>query len=131
LVAGGHLTPEPVESIYSGVVSLRALRLIIFIAELNKLQLWGADVRSAYLESTTKEKVYFIAGGEFGQLEANTLIVEKALYGLQSSGLRWHEKFADILRDIGFQQCRAESDIWMRKKENVYEYITVYVDDYV
>ena len=37
LVAGGHLTPEPVDSVYSGVVSLRGLRLIIFLAELNGL----------------------------------------------------------------------------------------------
>jgi hypothetical protein len=56
LVAGGHLTPEPTESIYSGVVSLRALHLFIFIAELNNLQLWGADVSSTYLEAATKEK---------------------------------------------------------------------------
>ena len=25
LVAGGHLTPEPVESVYSGLVSIRSL----------------------------------------------------------------------------------------------------------
>ena len=30
LVADGHLTPDPVGSIYSGVVSLRNLRLVIF-----------------------------------------------------------------------------------------------------
>ena len=31
LVADGHLTPEPIENIYSGVVSLRNLRLVIFL----------------------------------------------------------------------------------------------------
>jgi hypothetical protein len=87
LVAGGHLTPEPDESIYSGVVSLRALRIIIFIAALNKLELWGADVSSSYLEAKTKEKVYIIAGGEFGRLEGHTLVIDKALYGVRSSGL--------------------------------------------
>ena len=44
LVAGGHLTETPVDSVYSGVVSLRSLRLVIFLAELNKLELWGADI---------------------------------------------------------------------------------------
>ena len=34
LVADGHLTPEPVESIYSGVVSLRNLRQVIFIGKI-------------------------------------------------------------------------------------------------
>ena len=38
LVAGGHLTLDPIESIYSGVVSIRSLRLIIFLAKLNNLE---------------------------------------------------------------------------------------------
>ena len=48
LVAGGHLTPDPIESIYSGVVSIRSLRLVIFLAKLNKLVVWGADIGNAY-----------------------------------------------------------------------------------
>ena len=61
LVAGGHLTDDPVDSVYSGVVSLRSLRLLIFLSELNKLTLWGADVGNAYLEAYTKERVYIVA----------------------------------------------------------------------
>ena len=56
LVADGHLTPEPVESVYSGYVSLRNLRLVIFLGKLNNLELWGADSGSAYLEAVTEEK---------------------------------------------------------------------------
>jgi hypothetical protein len=56
LVAGGHLTDVPLDSIYSGVVSLRGLRLIVFLSELNGLSLWGADVGHAYLEAMTAEK---------------------------------------------------------------------------
>jgi hypothetical protein len=82
LVAGVHLTPVPDNSVYSGGISLRALRIIFFLSELKDLQLWGADVSSAYLEATTKEKVLFIAGGEFGDLSGHTLIINKALYGL-------------------------------------------------
>ena len=47
LVADGHLTPEPIENIYSGVVSLRNLRLVIFLGKLNNLELWGADIGNA------------------------------------------------------------------------------------
>ena len=39
LVAGGHLTDIPLESVYSGVVSLRGLRLVVFLAEHNDLEL--------------------------------------------------------------------------------------------
>ena len=48
LVAGGHLTPDPIESIYSGISSIRSLRLVIFLAKLNNLEVWGADIGNAY-----------------------------------------------------------------------------------
>ena len=54
LVAGGHLT-MPVESRYSGIVSIRSLRLVILLAELNKMDVCGVDIGNAYLEATTKE----------------------------------------------------------------------------
>jgi hypothetical protein len=60
LVAGGHLTEPNTESVYSGVVLLQGNRLIGFLADINKLQLWGADVGYAYLEATTKEKAYIV-----------------------------------------------------------------------
>ena len=57
LVADGHLTPEPTENIYSGVVSLRNLRLVIFQDKLNSLYIWGADIGKAYLEAFTDEQL--------------------------------------------------------------------------
>jgi hypothetical protein len=59
------------------------------------------------------------------------LVIFKALYGLRTSGLRWHERFADCLRDMGFEPSKLEPGIWMRKNGNIYEYIAFYVDDLV
>ena len=114
IVAGGHLTDTPLESVYSGVVSLRGVRLVLFLAELNGLEVYQSDVGNAYLESYTKEKVYVIGGPELHELEGHILVIVKALYGLKSSGLRWHERFSEVLRDMGFFPCPAEPDIWMR-----------------
>ena len=115
LVAGGRLTDVPIDSVYSGVVSLRSLRIVIFFSELNQLLLWGADVGNAYLEALTKEKVFIIGGPEFGDKEGCILIIFKALYGLRTSGLRWHERFSDILCDMGFSPSKGDPDVWMRK----------------
>ena len=57
LVADGHLTPEPIENIYSGVVSLRNLSLVIFLGKLHHLDLWGADIGNAYIEAFTDDKL--------------------------------------------------------------------------
>ena len=129
LVANGNLTETPTESVYSGVVSLKGLRIITFLAELNGLCLWTTDVGNAYLESFTSEKIVFRAGPEFGSREGHTMKVVRALYGLKSSGARWHDRLADVLRDMGFFPSKADEDIWMRRVDDHYEYIAVYVDD--
>jgi hypothetical protein len=73
LFAGGHLTDPNTESVYSSIVSLQGIRLNVFLTELNKLQLWVADVGNAYLEATTKEKVYIVGGPALGSLEGHSL----------------------------------------------------------
>ena len=123
------MTDVPVDSVYSGVVSLKGLRTVLFIAELNGLETYSTDIGNAYLEAYTAEKVAIIGGPEFGEREGHTLLIVKALYGLRSSGKRWHEKFADTLRDLGFFPSKAEDDIWMRERNGIYEYVAVYVDD--
>ena len=130
-VAGGHRTDTPIESTYSAVVSLLGVRMITFLAELNGMDLWSTDIGNAYLESYTSEKVCFVAGAEFGPLAGHTLIIQKAQYGLKSSGKCWHDRLHDVLRSMGFVPSRAEEDIWMRDCGDHYEYIGVYVDDLI
>jgi hypothetical protein len=40
LVAGGHLTETPIDSVYSSVVSLRGIRIVTFLSELNGCETW-------------------------------------------------------------------------------------------
>ena len=131
LVADGHLTKEPVESIYSGVVSLRSLRMVVLLSQLNDLEIWGADGGNAYLEAYTDKKLCIIAGPEFKELQGHLLIMIKALNGTCSGGARWHDRLFDILQELKFKPSKADPDVWMRSEPGgtCYEYIAVYVDD--
>ena len=43
----------------------------------------------------------------------------------------WHDKFFEILHQMGFKSSRADPDTWMKysKDGSHYEYIAVYIDD--
>ena len=86
VVADGHLTATPSESVYSGVVPLRCLRTCVFIGEFDGRVPWATDIGNAYLEAVTSEKVYIRAGSEFGEPRGHLLIIYKTLYGLRLSG---------------------------------------------
>ena len=125
------MTPEPDESVYSSVATRRSLRIVVFLAELNGLMLMQGDIGNAYLESYTHEKVYFIAGPEFSHYAGHTFIIDKALYGLRSSGLRFHERLSTVLRSFGYNRSKVDPDVWMRDGGNVWEYAVIYVDDII
>ena len=88
LVSDGHLTDVPISIIYSVVVSLRGIIIVLFVAKSNELYSWGTDIGNACLEEFTKQKFYVKTGREFGTLEDHILIINKALRGLRTSGLR-------------------------------------------
>ena len=76
-------------------------------------------------------KKRFIAGPEFGPLARHTLVIEKALYGLRSSGIRFHERLSSVLRKYNFHRSRVDPDLWMRDGGSVWKYLVVYVDDII
>ena len=81
------------------------------------------------LRAIQRRRSHFVAGPEFGALEGHTFLIRKALYGLRSSGARWHDRLYDSLTGMGFTPCKSDPDIWMRPCNDHYEYIACYVDD--
>ena len=75
---------------------------MVFLAELNGLMSMQGNIGNAYLESYTHKKVYFIVGPEFAHYAGHTFIIDKALYGLRSSGLWFHERLSTVLRGFRF-----------------------------
>eukprot|EP00978_Attheya_sp_CCMP212_P009067 scaffold21363_cov33-Attheya_sp.AAC.6 len=79
LVAGGNFTEAPPpEDIYSGVVGMETIRYCMQVAAMNNLQVCAADVGNAFLYGKTREKVYVIAGPEFGDDAGKRMIIDKA-----------------------------------------------------
>jgi hypothetical protein len=133
-VAGGHLTETPASITYSSVVSRDSVRLAFLIAALNDLDILACDVGNAYLNAPCREKVWFVAGPEFGSRQGTVIKIVRALYGLKSSGASWRAMFNSTILEMGFKPTIADPDAYLRANAKpdgfkYYEYMLVYVDD--
>jgi hypothetical protein len=54
--------------------------MVTFLSDLNGMELWATNMGNAYLEVYRAEKLFIVAGPEFGELEGHMLIISKALY---------------------------------------------------
>jgi Reverse transcriptase (RNA-dependent DNA polymerase) len=72
-----------------------------------------------------------VVGKEFGAYghHGHLLVIVKALYGLKTSGARWHGKVADTMRQLGFVPSKADSDVWMKDCGDYWFYVCTWVDD--
>ena len=134
LVAGGHTTETPAALTYASVVSRDSVRIALTIAALNDLQVLACDIQNAYLTAKCREKIWTVAGPEFGSEKGKIFIVRMALYGLKSSGAAFRSLLAETLHELEYVPSKADPDVWMRPavKTNgfeYYEYVLCYVDD--
>ena len=65
-VADGHKTDPPATLTYASVVSRDPVRLFFLLAALNDLKVAACDIEGAYLTDDCREKIYIVAGPEFG-----------------------------------------------------------------
>ena len=134
LVADGHKTNAPSSITYSSVVSRESVRLALLIASLNGLDISCCDIGNAYLNADCREKLWTVAGSEFGSEKGTVMIIARALYGLKSSGAAWRAKLAETMRTMGYVATQADPDVWIKRAvkpngQEYYCYMLVYVDD--
>ena len=133
-VSDGHKTKTPAAMTYSSVVSRESVRISLMIAALNDLDVLAFDIQNSYLMVDCIERVYVVAGPEFGSEDGNNMMVKKAFYGLKISGAAFRAFLADTLDAMGYWMSYADPDLWLQPAVNLggfkyYEYILFYVDD--
>ena len=133
LVVGGHVIDSKDHVTYSSTIKDISVRLLMLVGIQNGLEFMSGDIGNAFCTAPCAEKVWSVAGPEFGQKEGCTVVLKRALYGLNTASRSFHEFFGDFLRSLGFEPSRADQDLWIRKSEhyNGYEYIATHVDDII
>jgi hypothetical protein len=67
----------------------------------------------AYLNAPCRERIWFVAGPEFGSRQGQVIKIVRALYGFKSSGASWrHTLQKTICEDLGFESTIADPDVY-------------------
>ncbi|KAL7529743.1 hypothetical protein ACHAXR_003131, partial [Thalassiosira sp. AJA248-18] len=154
-VAGGHTTDTPTSLTFSSVVSRDSVKIAFLIAALNEVDVMACDIGNAYLNAPCREKIWFEAGPECGEIQGKVCKLVRILYGLKSSGAAWRAMFSTFIQEkLGFTPTRIDPYVYLRKSYKVkpeagtsgtsselgpntsssagdayYEFLLVYVDD--
>jgi hypothetical protein len=75
LVAGGNLTDPPPCLNYSSVVARESVPIAFLIPAVNGYDIIAAGVQNAYVQATSVEKYFAIAGDEFGDEKKKTALI--------------------------------------------------------
>ena len=89
------------------------------------------DVSNAFVTAPNSEKVWAVAGDEFGDKKGCKVEIQRALYGLAGSARAFADFLADTLLRMGFTPSRADPDLWLKESENGFDFIASHVDDII
>ena len=120
---------------YASTPKLSTSRLFIMLMVKWKLKWSEFDVTAAYLHADLEEEIYLEPPPGITRTTANgeRMIwrLLKSLYGLKQAGRNWMRTFFRHLRELGLNQSRADTSLWMSKatKGKIDLILFVHTDD--
>ena len=133
LVIGGHVLDSTGHEVYASTMKSVSSRILMIIAATNDLEVMMGDIGNVYLHADTEEKFYTRSGPKFEAvvlMDAGTLLeVVKVLYGLPTSGNRWHAHLSQNLREMSFKPNRFDPNFWIRGRKGGCDFIWTHTND--
>lgn len=114
---------------FSPVVRFTSIRLILAEAAQRKMQLKQFDVRTAFLNGDLIEEIYMEQPTEFTDISDKVCKLQRSLYGLKQASRCWNKKFKDFIQLFGFITCKADSCVFVSRKNGQLTVLAIHVDD--
>ncbi|KAJ9554025.1 hypothetical protein OSB04_018070 [Centaurea solstitialis] len=118
---------------FSPVVKASTVRVVLSLAVINQWKLHQLDVNNAFLNGNLNELVFMEQPPGF--LDASrpdhVCRLNKALYGLKQAPRAWFLRLSNFLVANGFVCSRADTSLFVFKRDSCILYLLVYVDDLI
>jgi len=133
LVVLGNMQRDGVDykETFAPVLKYQSLRVLLSIANEEKMHVHQMDVKTAFLNGDLEEEVYveqpegMIKTGE----EHKVWKLKKALYGLKQAPRAWNRRLDEFLVSKGFKRSSFDTAIYSKGSGALGIFVAVYVDD--
>lgn len=126
-VEGIHYNPD---QLYAPVVSMRSIRFFLGTVLKLSLDLFKADVSTAFLNSELRDPIFAAPTAGMGIATGRVLRLSKSLYGLHQAAQDWGiYTLSPFLTKIGFTNHIHDTCVWFKSNAEGVIIITVWVDD--
>uniref|UniRef100_A0AAG5DG86 Retrovirus-related Pol polyprotein from transposon TNT 1-94 n=1 Tax=Anopheles atroparvus TaxID=41427 RepID=A0AAG5DG86_ANOAO len=121
------------DEVSAPVANQSTLRVLLTVAGHKKLHVKHLDIKTAYLYGVLDETIYMYQPQGFIKPGKEKLVcrLKKSMYGLKQAARVWYQTISGILKEIGFEQCQADTCLFKMKKKNEILYLLIYVDDMI
>ncbi|GAA5907142.1 uncharacterized protein JCM6883_006157 [Sporobolomyces salmoneus] len=135
LVARGDLQRPGIDfsEVFSSTIRFTSILVLLALAVTNGWNILQFDVSTAFLHAKLDDKLELFVRQPpgFENLEQPTKVhrLRKSLYGLRQAGRLWSEHFIGCLKEMGFEQSKADESLFVRWRNGKVAIISIHVDD--
>ncbi|GAA5970209.1 hypothetical protein JCM3765_005371, partial [Sporobolomyces pararoseus] len=135
LVARGDLQRPGIDfsEVFSSTIRFTSILVLLALAVTKNWDIVQFDVSTAFLHAKLDDKVELFVRQPPGFVDSQNPLkvhrLRKSLYGLRQAGRLWSEHFIGCLRDMGFEQSKADESLFVRWKDGKVAIIPIHVDD--
>jgi hypothetical protein len=119
---------EDYDLVFAPVARPTSFRILLTLAGLQSMKVRQFDVKTAFLNGKLDEEIYMKPPQGFEATE-KVLKLQKSLYGLKQAARVWNQAMDKCLTDLGFNQSKLDSCLYVNKVYGKTCYLIVHVDD--
>jgi hypothetical protein len=129
LVALGYDEEVNPDLIFAPVVKPNTVRLLMALAQTEKMKIHQIDIQNAFCCSEIEGDVYMSAPDGMDLPEGMCFKLQKSLYGLKSAPKSWNKTIDKTLKGLHFKPTVSDPCLYSRWAGGKQYLILVYVDD--